>query len=137
MLLWLLELIIRCCYEEILEGTSISMHNNLSALDDNYIMHKALELRVDISTMSFKTVHLLKDWEKSRHDLAAQKLKMSNSDFIESEIMIPSDCDDNNENNGNEEDFTHVLSRKSKNKLKKILIEKVKSRGVPLWHINP
>lgn len=78
-----------------LEGiTSIASKNSFAILDDEDITHRALEMGIDICTMSLQIVHMLKDLERARKDMAAQKNKLA-SNLIDNED-IKSSSDKNN-----------------------------------------
>jgi hypothetical protein len=115
-----------------LEGTNLSSHNSFSVLDDDNIYARALEMGVDPSSFSFEKVNCMKDLEIARHSLI-EKQKDKTSDQEETLPHQPlllgfgEDSDD-------ELDFTPVLSRKSKKKLRSE--RKMKKKEEVLCQIN-
>jgi hypothetical protein len=117
-----LERAVQAVKERDLEGnSSISSHNSFLVLHDEVIVSKALEIGIDASSIPLETVHMLKDLELARDNLAKKKSAQTSS-----VLLLPIvDCDDNNcvdsnigensSNNGSgkkdEDEFTPVLSR--------------------------
>jgi hypothetical protein len=117
-----------------LEGNVPVNVNSFSILQDDAILDKALEIGIDVASIPLTTIHLLKDLESARDNLAKKKsVKNVVSKVVEVE----------NENNSEEDtgfsgaeadfdEFTPVVSRKTKKNLKKLSGGKKSNQGVPL-----
>ena len=56
-----------------LSGTNLTLYNSFAALDDDVIMHRALEMGVDASSISLDHINSLKKLEIARHSLQDRK----------------------------------------------------------------
>jgi hypothetical protein len=66
-----LEKEVQAMKERDLEGNfSLSSHNSFSILQDEVIVSKALEVGIDASSLPMETMHMLKDLEIARDNLA-------------------------------------------------------------------
>jgi hypothetical protein len=127
-----------------LEGnSSISSHNSFLVLHDEVIVSKALEIGIDASSIPLETVHMLKDLELARDNLAKKKSAQTSSVLILPLVdCVDNNCEDTNigessshDGSGkeDEDEFTHVLSRKKRmEKRKKKASGKKSNQGVPL-----
>jgi hypothetical protein len=75
-----LERAVQAVKERDMEGnSSISSHNSFSVLHDEVIVSKALEIVIDASSIPLETVHMLKDLELARDNLAKKKSAQNSS----------------------------------------------------------
>jgi hypothetical protein len=130
----ILEKAVQTTKEKNLEGNDIVNVNSFSVLQDEVILDKALEIGIDVTSIPLTTIHLLKDLESARDNLANKKLvknvvskvvEIENEKSGEEDIGLDS-IDDNLD------EFTPVVSRKTKKKLKKLSGGKKSNQGVPL-----
>jgi hypothetical protein len=130
----ILEKVVQTTKEKNLEGNDIVNVNSFSVLQDEVILDKALEIGIDVTSIPLTTIHLLKDLESARDNLANKKLVknvVSNVVEIENEKSGEEDIGlDSIDDNLDE--FTPVVSRKTKKKLKKLSGGKKSNQGVPL-----
>jgi hypothetical protein len=127
-----------------LEGnSSLLSHNSFSVLQDDDIVSKALEIGIDISSLPMKIVHMLKDLESARENLARKNANHATSTCIPAQSPVsvhninnntqfvgsPLSVDDSRED---EVEFTPVVSRKNKKSLKKNSSGAKSNQGVPL-----
>ena len=64
------------------EGNGFLESNSFSVLADNDIMDKALEIGIDVSSISMGTVHMLKDLEHARAVLVQKKDQLIAKDVV-------------------------------------------------------
>jgi hypothetical protein len=141
----ILEKVVQVVKERDLEGNfSISSHNSFSVLHDEVILSKALEIGIDASSLPLETVHMLKDLELARYNLAKKSTQIPSSVVI----MQYSECDNNNKcedtksgensshdesGSGDDDDFTPIMSRKKRMEIReKKSSGKKSNQGVPL-----
>jgi hypothetical protein len=120
--------------EKNLEGNVPINANSFSVLQDDVILDKALEIGIDAASLPLSTIHLLKDLELARDNLTnKQIIKSTNSKNVELEIEISGEDDTDLLDNGDIlEEFTPVVSRRTKKNLKKMSGGKKSNQGVPL-----
>jgi hypothetical protein len=120
--------------EKNLEGNVPINANSFSVLQDDVILDKALEIGIDAASLPLSTIHLLKDLELARDNLTnKQIIKSTNSKNVELEIEISGEDDTDLLDNGDIlEEFTPVVSRRTKKNLKKLSGGKKSNQGVPL-----
>jgi hypothetical protein len=126
-----LEKVVQAMKERDMEGNiSLSSHNSFSILQDEVIVSKALEIGIDASSLPMKTMHMLKDLEIARDNLAKKKPIQISSSVI---CIQPPTCgkivgvdaksDDNPTHeeivSGEDDDFTPVISREKRMAMKK------------------
>jgi hypothetical protein len=120
--------------EKNLQGNVSVNANSFSVLQDDVILDKALEIGIDAASLPLATIHLLKDLESARDNLTnKQIIKNANSKIVE--IENEDSGEDDNVLLGKEdnlEEFTPVVSRRSKKNLKKLSGGKKSNQGVSL-----
>jgi hypothetical protein len=130
----ILEKAVQSTKEKNLEGNVPVNVNSFSVLQDDVILDKALEIGIDVASIPLTTIHLLKDLESARDNLA-------NKIFVKNAVSKVVEIE--NENTGEEDiglsgaednfdEFTPVVSRKTKKNLKKLSGGKKSNQGVPL-----
>jgi hypothetical protein len=120
--------------EKNLEGNVPVNVNSFFVLQDDVILDKALESGIDAASLPLATIHLLKDLESARDNLInKQFIKNASSKVVEIE-NVNSGEEDNDlfGTEDNLDEFTPVVSRKTKKNLKKLFGGKKSNQGVPL-----
>jgi hypothetical protein len=135
----ILEKAVQSTKEKNLEGNVPVNVNSFSVLQDDVILDKGLEIGIDVACIPLTTIHLLKDLESARDNLA-------NKFFVKNAISKVVEIE--NENTGEEDiglsgaednfdEFTPVVSRKTKKNLKKLSGGKNQIKGYPSVVQNP
>src|SRR3954469_20507549 len=71
-----------------LSGTNLTLHNSVAALDDDIIMHRALEMGVDASSISLDHINSLKELEIARHSLQDRRQVVNDCDVDLNEKVL-------------------------------------------------
>jgi hypothetical protein len=100
-------------------GTNLNSFNSFSILDDEDICSRALEMGVDPNTFTLENINHIKDLEIARHNLncKSQVLQNEQKDIQTGEpnqVLFLGFGEENEE----EEEFTPVVSRRTRKKLK-------------------
>jgi hypothetical protein len=69
----ILEKAVQSTKEKNLEGNDTVNANSFSVLHDDVILDKALEIGIDVASIPLTTIHLLKDLDSARDNLANKK----------------------------------------------------------------
>jgi hypothetical protein len=104
-----------------LEGNNTINSNSFSILQDDEIVSKALEIGIDVSSLPLSTINQLRDLEIARDNLAKKQSMKNNVDKIVKEVSVSVDDLEHKDSDleGDFDDFTPVVSRKSKKNLRK------------------
>jgi hypothetical protein len=110
-------------------GTNLTSHNSFALLDDDAIHERALEMGVNPETFTMENINYLKDLEQARHAIdVAQTVTEPETESDTEKIMLLGDREQGCED---EDDFTHVLSRKKRRK-RRSLINSGRRRESPI-----
>jgi hypothetical protein len=111
-----------------LSGTNLNYHNSFAVLSNDNIACLACDVGVDISSMFFDTVEIMKDLEIVRHALDKSKRVpiLDPNSLVHVDEVAPKDdipLLEWLENDSESEQFTVVQSKKKKNLKSQILLE--------------
>jgi hypothetical protein len=100
-------------------GTDITSHNSFALLDDDIICDRALEMGVNPRTFTMYKINYSKDLEQARHaidvaETAQDLVTESDSDKI---VLLGFERD---QDLGEEDEFTPVLSRRNRKKRRSV-----------------
>jgi hypothetical protein len=117
-----------------LEGNNSVNSNSFSVLQDDEILSKALEIGIDVSSLPLNTINQLRDLEIARDNLAKKQSMKNNIDKIVEEVPVVVEELEHKglDLEGDFDDFTPVVSRRSKKNLCKNSEGKKANQGVPL-----
>jgi hypothetical protein len=117
-----------------LEGNNSINSNSFSALQDDEILSKALEIGIDVSSLPLNTINQLRDLEIARDNLAKKQSMKNNIDKIVEEVPVVVEELEHKglDLEGDFDDFTPVVSRRGKKNLRKNSEGKKANQGVPL-----
>jgi hypothetical protein len=117
-----------------LEGNIPVNSNSFSVLQDDEILNKALEIGIDVSSLPLNTINQLRDLENARGNLAKKQSMKNKVDKTVEEIFVADDILEHKDSDLEDDldDFTLVVSRKSKKNLRKNSAGKKANQGVPL-----
>jgi hypothetical protein len=97
-------------------GTNLTSHNSFALLDDDIIHNRALEIGVNPVSLYMEKINYLKDLEQARHAIAiVQSNQEIESDSEPERILL---LGFGREQDIDEDDFTPVISRRSRKKRK-------------------
>jgi hypothetical protein len=97
-------------------GTNLTSHNSFALLDDDIIHDRALEIGVNPVSLYMEKINYLKDLEQARHAIAVvQSNQEIESDSEPERILL---LGFGREQDIDEDDFTPVISRRSRKKRK-------------------
>jgi hypothetical protein len=117
-----------------LEGNNSVNSNSFSVLQDDEILSKALEIGIDVSSLPLETINQLRDLEIARDNLAKKQSMKNKIDKIVEEVSMAVDVLELKDSDLEDDldDFTPVVSRKSKKNLRKNSKGKKANLGVSL-----
>jgi hypothetical protein len=100
-----------------LDGPNLSSHNSFADLDSDDIYLRALEMGINASSLSLEKIDCLKDLEIARHNINMKKDYVVST--VEEQVLPASPLllgfgEESNDG----EDFTHVISKRTKKKMR-------------------